>query len=39
MHVNRITYKVLNWDSKQKIKSWTNEHETYVEYLNVTNQN
>ena len=25
MDVNRITYKVLFWDSKQKVKSWTNE--------------
>ena len=25
MDVNRITYKVLIWDSEQKVKSWTNE--------------
>ena len=25
MDVNRIAYKVLFWDSKQKVKSWTNE--------------
>ena len=25
MDVNRITYKVLIWDRKQNVKSWTNE--------------
>ena len=25
MDVNRITYKVLIWDSEQKVKNWTNE--------------
>ena len=33
MDVNGITYKVLFWDSKQKVKSWTNE------FLNVMNRN
>ena len=33
MDVNRIAYKVLFWDSRQKVKSWTNEHRNICRIL------
>ena len=33
MDVNRIAYKVLFWDSKQKVKSWTNELRNICRFL------
>ena len=35
MDANKTTYKVLIWDSKQKVKSWTNELRNICRILEV----